>query len=252
MSEVITRPAAAIAKPQEPAGGDQLLALITQAASNPNCDVEKLRALLEMKKQVMEMDDRKAFNEAMALASGEIPQVFKAGIKDMKGHGSYKFAKWEDMDRLIRPVLLKHQLRLSFDTVRLDGGFIRVTGIITHASGQSQSASMELPIDNGPGRTEVQARGSTISYGKRYCAEMLLNIVRTDEDTDGAPRGPQPMSAITPEQKEELVRLLQETGANTEQFLAWARCRTLDEMEAKHFPKARQVLLAKLKGSSAS
>jgi hypothetical protein len=44
---------------------------------------------------------------------------------------------------------------------------------------------MVLQLDTGPGRNQNQAMGSTLSYGKRYTAEMLLNIVREGEDTDG-------------------------------------------------------------------
>jgi hypothetical protein len=53
---------------------------------------------------------------------------------------------------------------------------------------------MQLPIDSygsGTGRNELQARGGTLAYGKRYTAEMLLNIVREGDDTDGqsGPKG---------------------------------------------------------------
>ncbi|KAA8387649.1 hypothetical protein FKW31_03115 [Acetobacter sp. DmW_136] len=251
MNEVMTRPQEAQKQMVAPDQGDQLLSIITQAASNPQCDVEKLRALLDMKKQVMEIDDRKEFSEAMSAAMGEMPQIFKAGIKEMNGKGSYRFARWEDMDSAIRPVLLRHGLRLSFTTERTEGNYIRVIGRITHANGQFQESSMELPIDNGPGRTEVQARGSTISYGKRYCAEMLLNIVRTNEDNDGAytPQK-QEIKLITPEQKDELVGLLQKSGANTSAFLAYFHCKTLDGMPENAFGHAKTKLLQKINGSS--
>lgn len=247
MDKVMTRPQQAQKQVASPTQGDQLLAIITQAASNPQCDVEKLRALLDMKKQVMEMDDRKEFSEAMSAAMGEMPQIFKAGIKEMNGKGSYRFARWEDMDSAIRPVLLRHGLRLSFTTERSEGNYIRVIGRITHANGQFQESSMELPIDNGPGRTEVQARGSTISYGKRYCAEMLLNIVRTNEDNDGAytPQK-QGIKLITAAQKDELVDLLQKSGANTSAFLAHFCSKTLDEMPERSFAYAKEMLLKKM------
>jgi hypothetical protein len=81
---------------------------------------------------------------------------------------------------------------LSFDSKPHDRG-ITITGTLLHRDGHSRSATMLLDEDRGPGRNNLQAMGSTLSYGKRYTAEMLLNIVREGDDKDGraviAPKG---------------------------------------------------------------
>lgn len=221
--------------------------IISSAAINPQCDIEKMQALLAMQTEIMDREARAQFNAAMIAASGEIPQIERLGRASMGGKGSYAFARWEDMDRAIRPILTRHGLRLSFTTNRLDDGSVVVVGTASHLNGQNQSAEFTLPADKGPGRNEAQSFGSSLTYGKRYCAEMLLNIVRCDEDNDGAsPMNTQAPATITASQKKEIVGLLQETGVDEKAFYAWVGCRTLDQMKAQHFPRAKSVLQERL------
>lgn len=251
MSEVIERRDTAVTAATAK-DATSIMSVIAAAATNPQCDVEKMQALLAMQTQLRDREDRAEFNSAMIAASGEIPQIERLGRASMGQKGSYMFARWEDMDRAIRPILTAHGLRLSFTTNRLEDGSVVVIGTASHLNGQSQSAEFTLPADRGPGRNEAQSFGSALSYGKRYCAEMLFNIVRRDEDIDG--KTPQPRTApnrITADQKEELVRLLSDTGTDVQKFLSWARCPNLDEMEARNFPKARQALQAKLSEGAA-
>lgn len=246
MSEVITRPKSAVHTSLQPAQNEpaSMLQVIAGAAANPDCDVQKMQALLDMQDKLIEREARKEFSAAMAAACGEIPQVEKNGTVALGGKGSYKFSKWEDMDRVIRPVLATYNLRLSFNTRSAEGSSNKIiVGTISHANGQSQSAEIELPIDAGQGRNALQGFGSTISYGKRYCAEMLLNIVRTEEDNDGRFRQRQDEQRISAEQKEEIVQLLQSSGKDPSKFLAWVGAATVDEMTPAQFQRGRNALM---------
>lgn len=248
MSEVIERPdnRSAVIPPKETQAAT-MMQVVANAASNPDCDIEKMQALLAMQDKLIEREARAEFSAAMSEACGKIPQVERTGTVSLGGKGGYKFTRWEDMDKVIRPVLSEHNLRLSFNTRSVEGSPSKVIiGTISHSNGQYQSAEIELPLDAGQGRNPLQGFGSTISYGKRYCAEMLLNIVRCDEDMDGKYQPQKQADYITAQQKEELISLLQQTRSDTSAFLAWARCRNLDEMERKNFAKARQALINKL------
>lgn len=253
MSEALTmRQKADIAtQPKSVSEPASMLQVIAGAAANPACDVQKMQALLDLQDKLIERDARKEFSAAMANACGEIPQVEKNGTVSLNGKGGYKFTKWEDMDRAIRPILARHSLRLSFNTRPSEGSSNKVIiGTISHANGQSQSAEIELPIDAGQGRNSLQGFGSTISYGKRYCAEMLLNIVRTEEDTDGRFRQRQDEPRIGPEQKEEIVHLLQSSGRDPSKFLAWVGAVTVDEMTPAQFQRGRAMLTKAVNGAS--
>ncbi|MXV35754.1 MULTISPECIES: ERF family protein [unclassified Saccharibacter] len=223
-----------------------IMGIISQAATNPQCDVDKMQALLQMHNQVMDREATAEFSRAMSAASGEIPQVAKNGRVSLGGKVGYNFTRWEDMDAVIRPILTKHGLRLSFTTRSSEGGMKTIIGTITHENGKSQSSEMDLPIDVGNGRNALQAFGSSISYGKRYCAEMLLNIVRTNEDTDGLPPKPRQGDVITAAQKNEIVDLLRQSGVATQKILAWAACSSLDEMPSHLYQRAVKRLKCSL------
>jgi ERF superfamily len=185
-------------------GPGALLSAIVQLARDPAVDVTKLQALLGMQERMEARQGEIEFDRALARIAGQMPRVKKNGTVNLgQGKGSYAFATWEDMDTIIRPLMASEGFTLSFTSELRngEGGGLIVTGTLLHRDGHSKSASMPLPLDTGAGRSNIQAAGSTLSYGKRYTAEMLLNIVREGVDDDGKAGG---TKFITEEQATEL------------------------------------------------
>ncbi len=175
----------AIAQAQPP-GPTQLLSVILEMARDATLDINKLQTLLEMQQKMEARGAEIEFSRALARLSAKMPQVPKNGRVSLgTGKGSYPFTKWEDMDKIIRPLMAEEGFTLLFDSQIHDRGGVIITGTLLHKDGHSKTASMLLPLDTGPGRNDLQAMGSTLSYGKRYAAEMLLNIVREGQDQDG-------------------------------------------------------------------
>jgi hypothetical protein len=168
-----------------PAGPIQVLSVILSMARDSSLDISKLQTLLEMQQKMEARQAEIEYIRALARLAAQLPQVPKNGRVTLgTGKGSYPFAKWEDMDKVIRPLMAEEGFVLTFDSTPQQGGCI-VTGTLLHRDGHSRTSSMFLSLDTGPGRNDLQAMGSTISYGKRYAAEMLLNIVREGADNDG-------------------------------------------------------------------
>jgi hypothetical protein len=168
---------------------EKVLAVILSMARDDSLDIQKLQVLLDMQHKMEVRQGEISFSRDLAQLAAKMPQIPKNGRVSLgEGKGSYPFAKWEDMDKIIRPLMAEFGFVLGFDSMDTNTG-IRVTGILSHKDGHSRSASMTLQLDSGPGRNTNQAMGSTLSYGKRYTAEMLLNIVREGEDTDGKKSG---------------------------------------------------------------
>lgn len=173
---------------QEP---DSLLPAIIQMAKDPTLDVDKLRALLEFQTQLETRQAEIEYTRAVARVSAKLPQVPKNGRVSLgEGKGSYPFAKWEDMDRIIRPLLAEEGLFFQFTSKEASNNHYTVDGKLRHRDGHYETATVTLPPNTGPGRNDLQAMGGTLSYGKRYCAEMLLNIVREGDDTDANAASP--------------------------------------------------------------
>lgn len=222
-----------------------LLAAIVQMASNPAIDVAKLDALLQMQERLEVRQAEAEFNQALARLAGQMPRVKKNGRVELgPGKGSYPFAKWEDIDRIIRPLMEAEGFTLSFTSQprTAEGGGLVVTGVLKHRQGHSLSASMPLPLDTGPGRNNLQAGGSTLSYGKRYCAEMLLNIVREGDDDDGVRGGNEP---ISDEECAELARGLTETKSNTDAFLQYMGVAAIPDIQKRDLTAARNAINTK-------
>lgn len=239
----------AVAVRAEPRQG--LLGLIETLIERPDFNFAALEKMLDMQERLEARQAEREFNEALGRLSAKMPRVKKNGTIDLidkRGHnkGILKFAKWEDIDKIIRPLLGEEGFTLSFNSAprTVEGGGLIVTGTLLHRDGHSRSASMPLALDTGPGRNNLQAMGSTLSYGKRYCAEMLLNIVREGEDDDGRTGGAEYVSA---EQCANLQHLIRETGTNLDRFLNTFGISALPDLPAAAYTAAHNMLASKAK-----
>jgi hypothetical protein len=140
-------------------------------------------------------------------------------------------------------------LSLSFTAPprQADGGGAAMVGRLSHVQGAFREAEISLPLDSGPGRNNLQAMGSTISYGKKYLAFMLLNIVTEGEDDDG--RGAN--EVIENARAVEIDLLITEVKADKAKFLKFMKASSVPEILAKDYDKAITMLNAKRKASQA-
>ena len=254
----ITKPtkaarANAVSAPEAPAqpmsAAGQLLNIISAASRDSAVDVTKLTALLDLQERVLAKEAKASFDRALGEISAGLPRVQRNGMvelgKDKNGKPTgYKFATWEDMDTILRPRMNRHGFTLSFNTSPREGGGAFIFGTLRHVEGHEHTVQIPLPFDAGAGRNNLQAMGSTLSYGKRYCADMLFNIVRTDEDDDGV-RGGQ--NFIGAEQVAELQDLLTETDSDTAKMLTAMQtgARRLEDVQEKDFAKLKTALQVK-------
>ena len=117
--------------------------------------------------QLMELQERAEKREAMNRLQPKLPRITKLGKIDLGGSRKpLSFAKYEDIDRAVRPLLTGEGFSIGFGTSVYDKGII-ISATLSHSAGHSRTESMPLPFDEGPGRNKIQAVGSTLSYGKR-------------------------------------------------------------------------------------
>lgn len=238
--------ATALAVPQAPANPTSLLNFVAQAVSDPNIDVAKLEALLRMQREIVADEAKTEFNVALHAAQAEMPRVKKNGtiklVKDGVSRGSIPFATYEDVDTALRPIMEKYGFTINFNVDARDGGGGIITGTLEHTNKHFKTASMPLALDTGPGRNNLQAMGSTLSYGKRYVLEMLFNIVREGVDDDGKLGG---TKFITDEQAAELRALAKEAGRPEGALLDRlfsGLVRSFEEVESGAFVVVRNTL----------
>lgn len=228
-----------------------LLSAIVRMAGDPQLDVTKLTALLEMQERMETKAAEAEFNAALARLSQVMPRINRDGqveyaVDKNKPDGAkkqaFRFATYENIDRLIRPHLQAEGMSLSFTTAPRagEGGGVMVTGTLSHRNGHSRSASIGVALDSSGGKNNIQAMGSSFSYGKRYTTTMLLNIVTEAEDDDGRTGG---MVFVTVEQQQQISKLLHETKAPLTAFLEFVGAESVESIQAKDFPKAINSLI---------
>ena len=243
MNEITTvNPSTDVAASQPENGTTSLLNFVALAVKDKDIDVSKLDALLRMQREIVADEAKLKFNQALArMTTGKL-RVKKNGRVDLgPGKGGYAFTTWPDMDDVLRPLMEREGFTLSFNMETKEGGGAVVSGTLLHIDGHSRTVTIPLALDTGAGRNNLQAMGSTLSYGKRYCAEMLFNVVREDNSDDDGKLGGTVF--ITPAQITEIEQLITDGGIPRDGFLEWMGAVRVENIQAADFTKAKNALL---------
>ncbi|BES72209.1 hypothetical protein RE428_32270 [Marinobacter nanhaiticus D15-8W] len=171
--------------------GNAIISVIERAATNPDVDINKMERLLDMQERIMERNAKSAFSAAMAQLQGELPTISEKGEIKVNGQVRSKYARFEDINEAVRPVMQKFGFAISF-RVKTGDSHICVTGVLVHREGHSEETTIDLPADITGSKNTVQSVGSSVSYGKRYVLQALLNITTSGEDDDGNAGGAYP------------------------------------------------------------
>lgn len=228
-------------------GADAYLEMIERAARDPSVDIDKIERLMAMRERMMEKQARAAYSAALAEMQPKLPIVQRRGLikvpaKDNKSGHETPYALWEDINEAIRPHLSLHGFALSF-RVRKEADRIEVTGVLSHREGHSEETMLSLPMDSTGSKNNVQAIGSSVSYGKRYTAGALLNLTSRGEDDDGAAGGA--VGTIGDDQIDKIRDLIVEVGADPIKFCAYLKVANIESIPASKYAAAVSALEAK-------
>lgn len=161
-----------------------IMAVISRAAADPSCDIDKLERLMAMHERMQARDAEAEFNGAMAAMQSDIPSIAERGAIVVNGQKRSDYATFEDINDVIKPIMQQHGFAITFKVENIAQG-LSVTGILMHRAGHRESTTMLLPLDTSGSKNAVQAVGSSTSYGKRYVMSALLNLTTRGEDDDG-------------------------------------------------------------------
>jgi hypothetical protein len=229
--------------PQLPAAA-QFLPMLQKMSTDPTVDPAKMSAILDVLERQMNKAASQAYENALADLQDELPRIKKDGMIEHKDKATGKvqkiagYATYENIDEVIRPLLIKHRFNLRFST-RESNGKVVVSGTLAHREGHKETVDIPLSIDASGAKNSVQGVGSTISYGKRYIVGMLLNLIFEGEDDDGKTSG---FIALTDEQAATLKDLIRDTGTDVTAFLAWVKAKDVDSMDGRQYDAAYRML----------
>lgn len=168
-----------------------LVSAIANAARDPNVDVEKMERLWAMHEKMQDRQAEQAFSEAMKAAQSEMPTI---GKDRHNTQTNSDYATLDAINQRITPVYTRNGFSLTFDTSDSPiAEHVRVVCRVLHRDGHSKTYCYDTPMDaTGIGgkvnKTPTHARGSAITYGRRYLTLMIFNL-STGYDDDGNAAG---------------------------------------------------------------
>lgn len=136
-----------------------------------------------------------ALYKAFAVAQSEFGVIRQNAEND---HFGYRYADLTEIVRIVRPILNRHGIALSWDSAAVsNSGTVSVGVSLYHSEGGVlRFMPISVPYDSGKGRNTAQAVGSALTYAKRYAISAALGL-STDEDDDGNAAGA-PLQADPP------------------------------------------------------
>lgn len=181
---------AAPAEPGRQMTVGDMFASIMEMVKDPALSVEKASALLDMQERMIDRQAKADFFAAKARVMLEMPRIEKNGaIKNKEGKVQSRFATFEAIDRIVRPICNAAGLVYSFIPGQ-SGNQVTVTCELAHTGGHVERyGPMPLAIDTTGAKNATQGAGSAVSYGKRYTLCAALNIVTEGEDDNGKGAG---------------------------------------------------------------
>jgi ERF superfamily len=207
---------------QSPAVADysaSLLEVISKAARDPNVDIDKMERLLQMQERVSARDAEVAFNQALNAAQSEMGTV---GANASNPQTRSRYATFDKLDRVLRPIYTHHGFSLSFD----EGDspkpeHVRVLCYVSHTGGHTRTYHRDMPADGkgakgGDVMTKTHAAGAAGSYGARYLLKGIFNVAVGEDDDDGNAA----VGAINDDELARLQQLVEVTNSNIPKLLA--------------------------------
>lgn len=246
--------AAAPAATQEEQTGPY--ALIHKALSM-NASMETIERLLSMQERIDERaredEDRqaqRAFFSDLAAAQSKVPLVLK---NKQNTHNKSRYADLAAIEVDAMPVIRQHGFSVSAKAIPgAEKGLQRILFRVAHRLGHVDEFEDDFPLDGaGTGgtanKTAIQAKGSTVTYGRRQMLCAYFNIAISDDD--GVPQRahlePSAPTDLTAKQAAELQALVDDTDTDLALFLKAAKAESIADISPANFEGLRKRLLEK-------
>ena len=178
---------------------------------------------------------------AMALAKAQAK--IKGAVKDSENpFFKSKYADLESVWGAIREPFTSNGLSVTQLTNSETTDGVVIETVLMHESGEWISSHLLMkPVKNDP-----QGVGSAITYGRRYGLQAIAGVCPEDDDGNKASgQGTILEATLTEAQAEAIRKLITESGANLEGFLAYVGVKAIGEIPAKKYGQVITQLEAK-------
>jgi hypothetical protein len=234
---------------------------LIELAVMQGAEIDKLERLLAMQERWQATEAKRQFTEAIAQFKSKPLAIYKnkrvSYPNKTGGRTDYKHATLDNVCQTIISGLSAVGISHKW-TPEQKGSLIKVTCVLTHKAGHSETTSLEANADDSGGKNSIQAVGSTVSYLERYTILAATGLAVKDQDDDGAAAGPR---KADPEEvyRVEPRTVIDQPTARTETAPRRETRPSVEDTPARAVPDAkpmtegqRNIITAKLKNASLS
>lgn len=228
---------------QPPADEGTLMNLIAKMATDQTYDITRLERLILLRNDEIAARAKREYNEDFVQMKPNLPKVIKQHDNQQTRS---KYAKLEDINTQIDPVLSRYGFGTTSKVIRQDDKTVTMLLEIKHKGGHSDTMELTMPIDDegakgNANKTKLHGISSTITYIKRVGFSAMLNI-STGDDKDGNSNSPQGNIDIA--QAAEIdTRLRALSDVALPNFLKWASVESLTEIPARNYQRCIKALI---------
>jgi hypothetical protein len=162
---------------------------LVKYAMETKADLTQIRELMALQKEWEAEQARKAYNLAMAGFKSEHIEVIKdkhVNYTTSKGTVSYDHASLYGMVKAAVERMGQYGLSHRWDVDQSEPPLIKVTCIVTHQLGHSESITLSAGKDDTGNKNSIQQVASTITYLERYSFGAIMGLAARDQmDDDG-------------------------------------------------------------------
>jgi hypothetical protein len=215
--------------------------MLNRAVSS-GADIAMIEKLMGLQERYEANLARKAFDNAMAAAKAEIPNITKNREVDFtsaKGRTNYRYEDLGEIARVVSPILARHGLSYRYRTTSQVNEPVTVTCIVSHRDGHFEENTLCAGRDESGNKNSIQAIGSTSTYLQRMTLKAALGLAVSSDD-DGKSAGA--AEIISLEQVEQLVALADEVGADKEALCRYFKVEGIADITSKDFPRVVSAL----------
>jgi hypothetical protein len=215
--------------------------MLNRAVSS-GADIAMIEKLMGLQERYEANLARKAFDNAMAAAKAEIPNITKNREVDFtsaKGRTNYRYEDLGEIARVVSPILARYGLSYRYRTTSQVNEPVTVTCIVSHRDGHFEENTLCAGRDESGNKNSIQAIGSTSTYLQRMTLKAALGLAVSSDD-DGKASGA--AEIISLEQVEQLIELADEVGADKEAFCRYFKVDGFADISTKDFPRAVSAL----------
>lgn len=158
-------------------------AIITRAAAVKDVNIEKLQQLMEMQETWEKRRATEHYNDAMALAQGEMTQISRDSVNTQTRS---QYASLAALDAAIRPIYTRHGFSIEFDEESASDTHTLVIAYVS-CGAETRKRRKWVPVTTTGFKgqqmmTPTHASIGAVTYARRTLLKMVFNLAEEDDD----------------------------------------------------------------------